>query len=247
MSDTNHTVDPKFTYRDKRSGKDVVLYQGLLDAAHRAGMVSMSTEILQYPHADNDHTCIVRASVRLWVGRAGQDEGLGHPREYTGIGDANPKNVGANIAPHFIRMAETRAKARALRDALNVGMVTVEELGGDDDGHAASQPKPQAHGDYGVVAYEPANQPAPRRTPPSSAVPLPAAVPQAAGTPYTAREMQKIIDDAWQAAEDGRMLDDIKNDLNLLRHRMSKEQRADALEALGKIEARHFAPASVAG
>ncbi len=51
---------------------------------------------------------------------------------FTGIGDAGPENVNRMIRPHIIRMAETRAKARALRDAVNIGIVTLEELGGED-------------------------------------------------------------------------------------------------------------------
>lgn len=134
---TQHTVDPKFTYRDKRTGKDVVQYVGLLDAAHRAGMIAMETEILQYPCAENDQTTIVHAratfphTIRFFNDDKSAE--VTEHRHFDGIGDANPRNVGANIAPHAIRMAETRAKARALRDALNVGMVTVEELGANDE------------------------------------------------------------------------------------------------------------------
>lgn len=42
---------------------------------------------------------------------------------FTGLGDANPRNVNARIAPHFVRMAETRALARALRAALDIGVL----------------------------------------------------------------------------------------------------------------------------
>jgi hypothetical protein len=52
---------------------------------------------------------------------------------FTGIGDASPSNVTRMIAPHLIRMAETRSKARALRDAVNVGVTALEELGDLDE------------------------------------------------------------------------------------------------------------------
>lgn len=35
--------------------------------------------------------------------------------EFTDIGDANPKNCNRTMAPHPVRMAGTRAKARAFR------------------------------------------------------------------------------------------------------------------------------------
>ena len=47
------------------------------------------------------------------------------------MGDATPSNVTKKVAPHFRRVALTRAKSRALRDALNIDMVSVEELGED--------------------------------------------------------------------------------------------------------------------
>jgi hypothetical protein len=43
-------------------------------------------------------------------------------------GDASPANVTKKVAVHFRRVALTRAKARCLRDALGIDMVSVEEL-----------------------------------------------------------------------------------------------------------------------
>ena len=99
-----------------RQGKDFVLYWGLLDAAHRAGVTSISTTLTQAPSSLNGGVAIAHATVEFPWG------------SFTGIGDADDGNVGRMIQPHKIRMAETRAKARALRDALNVNMVTVEEM-----------------------------------------------------------------------------------------------------------------------
>ncbi len=52
----------------------------------------------------------------------------GVTKEFDEIGDASPKNVNSMIIPHLIRMAATRAKGRALRDAVNIGQALKEEM-----------------------------------------------------------------------------------------------------------------------
>ena len=105
-----------------RQGKQYVLFAGLLDEAHSRGLRGIDTELIQVPDEQNGNVAIVRATAEMEDGR-----------HFSGIGDASPENVGRNIAPHLIRMAETRAKARALRDAVNVGATALEELSDGDD------------------------------------------------------------------------------------------------------------------
>jgi hypothetical protein len=100
-----------------------------LEEAHSRGLRSIETDLLQVPGAGNGEVAIVRAVVRTEDGK------------FTGIGDASPENVNRTIAPHVIRMAETRAKARALRDAINVGVTAFEELGGEDGGEVVESPR----------------------------------------------------------------------------------------------------------
>jgi hypothetical protein len=105
-----------------RQGKQYVLFAGLLDEAHSRGLGSIDTELVQAPTEANGQVAICKARVEMEDGRT-----------FSGIGDASPENVGRNIVPHIIRMAETRAKARALRDAVNVGATALEELADGDD------------------------------------------------------------------------------------------------------------------
>lgn len=103
-----------------REGKDFVLYAGLLDLAHEKGLKGITTTLIQIPSELNGMTAICAAIVDMPGG------------QYSGLGDASRGNVTRMMAPHIIRMAETRAKARALRDATNIGVTAFEELGGDD-------------------------------------------------------------------------------------------------------------------
>src|SRR5918994_8008194 len=114
-----------------RSGKQYVLFAGLLDEAHSRGLRGIDTGLVQSPDESNGMVAIVKATAEM------EDD-----RRFSGIGDASPENVGRNIAPHLIRMAETRAKARALRDAVNVGATALEELSDGDDAPPASQSAP---------------------------------------------------------------------------------------------------------
>jgi hypothetical protein len=110
--------------------KEIPTYAGVLARAHAAGLKRIRTKLIQIPCADNDDVAIVVAEVEMHDGRS-----------FTGLGDASPRNVSSVIVEATIRMAETRAKARALRDATNIGTAVLEELAA-----------PTAHRDRGPLA-----------------------------------------------------------------------------------------------
>ncbi len=139
-------VKPEFIVNLR--GKEFVLYAGLLDLAHQKGIRRLETELVQLPDDANGGECVVKATLELKDGEI-----------YTDYGDANPSNVNRPIAAHIIRMASTRAKARVLRDATNIGLTALEELGSLDDeerGPDAALP---------AVSGEPADARAGRRAP----------------------------------------------------------------------------------
>jgi hypothetical protein len=94
-------------------GKQFVTFHGLLAMAHQQGLLSLKAEFIS-----------VTADLALAKARAEFCDG----RLFEECGDATPGNVNSRIKPHFARMALTRAKARALRDALNLAYVWAEEL-----------------------------------------------------------------------------------------------------------------------
>jgi len=133
----------------RRQGKEFVLYAGLLDDAHDKGLVSLETEALQ-----------VGADFALFKATATlvQD---GVKKVFIGHGDASPANIAPAMVPSLIRLAETRAKARALRDAVNVGVTAFEELGGKEEmmeetprQRATPRPASKPENDTGITATQ---------------------------------------------------------------------------------------------
>ena len=104
-------VDKKFI--KEIQGNKFVLFEGLLDEFHNNGGNSIKTCII------NQNPLIIQATVE------------GDKGTFEGMGDADEKNVSSHIALHKIRMAETRAIARALRFYNNIGICSAEELGGE--------------------------------------------------------------------------------------------------------------------
>ena len=100
------------------SPKETVFYPEVLAKGHTEGLCLVRTTLVQTPFEENGYLAIVKASVKTSRG------------VFQAYGDASPESVESTFVPHLIRVAETRAKARALRDAVNVGVVAHEELNG---------------------------------------------------------------------------------------------------------------------
>jgi hypothetical protein len=96
-------------------GKPFVKYAGLLAMAHAQGLQQLAARFSRV----SETLAVAHATATFTDGR-----------RFTESGDATPENVGQQVRPHFARLALTRAKARCLRDALNIGLCAVEELGG---------------------------------------------------------------------------------------------------------------------
>ena len=100
------------------STKEAVFYPEVLAKGHNEGLCLVRTALVQTPFEENGHLAIVKATIKTSKG------------VFQAYGDASPESVESTFVPHLIRVAETRAKARALRDAVNVGVVAYEELNG---------------------------------------------------------------------------------------------------------------------
>jgi hypothetical protein len=105
------TIPPQYIQRIH--GKPFVRYAGLLAIAHECGLHMLEATFISV----TDVLAVAQATATFLDGR-----------RFVESGDATPENVHFAVRPHFARMALTRAKARALRDALNIGICAVEEM-----------------------------------------------------------------------------------------------------------------------
>ena len=119
-------------------GKDFILYGGLLELAKQKGIKSLKVEIVQLPSEDNGHYAACVATLESEDGEV-----------YSEVGDATPESVNRNIAPHLLRMAATRAKARALRDFVGIDMTALEELGEIEVSEEAAHPSKRGEASQG--------------------------------------------------------------------------------------------------
>lgn len=165
--------------------KDVVTYAGLLNLGHDNGLKRIDTQLLQVPSETNDFTAVFAATVET-------EKGI-----FKCHGDANPDNVNSRIAPHIIRMAETRAKARALRDAVNIGVVSLEELGMESNGELARLSSEASN----LSAQSENGQEAPtngigrkKRNGRNGSKETPESKPESASAPSTSSQSEKITD-----------------------------------------------------
>lgn len=112
-----------------------MLYAGLLDEVHRKFLAfTLSTQ--QDRNAPEDQPRVLASFEGQYLDSNGVLRGI----RTSGIGTAGrgtDRSGPAKDAP--IEMAETRAKARALRDAVNVGATSLEELPSEDE-----QPQPRS-------------------------------------------------------------------------------------------------------
>ena len=100
-------------------GRWYVTHAGLLRIAQRRRCHSIRTS-LQKALSD--------PIARRWVFRATVYK-TPNSRGFVGYGDADPSNVSTLVQGAEMRMAETRAIDRGLREAYGIGLCSVEELG----------------------------------------------------------------------------------------------------------------------
>jgi len=106
------------SYITEIKGKKFITANGLLHMAHEKGFISWSVDDIEVDFDKQSAWC--KGTAEFKVGEI--------VKLFDGVGSCTPKNATSMTSEHFVEMAETRAKSRALRTALNIDMTTAEEL-----------------------------------------------------------------------------------------------------------------------
>lgn len=100
-----------------KDGDQFVYLRGLLRLAHERGIRRTSSRVAQSPAVDHP-VAVVTYGYEFSDGAY-----------FEASADAHGKNTKAEMVIYLTAIAEARAKARALRDAFNISLCSVEEIG----------------------------------------------------------------------------------------------------------------------
>lgn len=129
---------PEVQHNNEHFGNDLTNFEQLLDAAHHNFKDGFTIQTEMVSVDMEKKTALFKASVvvdRLESGRK---------QLFQAYGDCTQENVSSPlIGKHWIRMAETRAIARALRWATNTAKTAVEETEGPSEPETKLENKPK--------------------------------------------------------------------------------------------------------
>ena len=111
---TNEETNPKDKHIVTIKGKQFITFAGLLDRAYREGLEDIRIIDLRVDWDKKAAYCIAACKIG--------------EKEIMSAGSGTVENCNTMVAGHFVEMAQTRAFARCLRTALNIDLVSKEEM-----------------------------------------------------------------------------------------------------------------------
>ncbi len=150
---TQHNL-PKTTIRAGGQETKVYRYRDVLNLAYQHGLVGFEQaaplQCYRVPSIDG------KREVVYWVAEvyAVFREPDGTLVRFHGVGDASVENANRGVAVHAPRLAHTRAKARALADALNLDANLKEEFADIEDNETEEAAEPNRCSRCGVAMSE---------------------------------------------------------------------------------------------
>lgn len=122
------TEQPKDRSQPKGSfSEDLIKFEDLLNAAHELGIQSINTEMISIDFEKKSAVFKAKVSMALEKPIKLLETETICNQVFEAYGDATQENCGDLVKKHWIRMAETRAIARALRWATNNAKTAEEE------------------------------------------------------------------------------------------------------------------------